>query len=60
MWKWLKRLTYEALVVVAEAGEQLVGGVKEGLTNELKPLPARPSPVQSCREMSKVLAGGSP
>lgn len=52
MWKWLKRLTYEALVVVAEASEELVRGVKEGLTNQLKPLPARPSPVQSCREMS--------
>ena len=56
MWKWLEGLTYQALVVVTEAREQLVGGVEEGLTHQLKPLPARPSPVQSYREMSKCLA----
>lgn len=48
------KLSYKTLVVVAEAGEQLVGGIKKGLTNQLKPLPARPSPVQSCGEKSKV------
>lgn len=42
-----RRLTYEALVVFTEACEELVGGVKEGLTDQLKPLPARTSPVQS-------------
>lgn len=50
-----KTQTYKALVVVAKAGEQVVGGIKESLADQLKPLPARPSPVQSCRRRTNYI-----
>lgn len=47
-------MTYEALVVVAEPSEELIGGIKKSLTNQLKPLPARASPVQRYRKTSRL------
>lgn len=49
-----KCLTYEALVVVAEPSEELIGGIEKGLTNQLKPLPPRPSPVQGYRKTARL------
>lgn len=50
-----KAQTHKALVVVAKAGEQVVGGIKESLADQLEPLPARPSPVQSCRRKKNTI-----
>lgn len=44
-----ERQIYQALVVVAEASEELIGGIEKGLTDQLEPLPTRASPVQRCK-----------
>lgn len=51
---WGEWLTYKALVVVAEPSEELIGGIEKGLTNQLKPLPTRASPVQRYRKNISV------